>query len=485
MVVTVICIRKRKRKSNKKEDIGTERQLLNVDTDATDKEIQKKNKTMRRVSTGRPWYKSWDRPSKHGKLAFSVYKLFMPDTRVFTAVCHSIKIVNRDQNQSRVVMSTYVPSIEDGKGCKITFVPNEVILGPGEAADIEMDIIPTVEGTTKMLIAFTPHVGGTRHPPYYLPFRIMGLPLVHERDRTVKWSDIKLGEVLGKGAAGTVYRAEFEGKVVAVKQFQVVQISQEDIQEFNSEATILDRLKHPCIVSLYGVCIEYPNLALVMEYLELGSLGKVLRGATSVLPWDLRIKIAFDTARGMAFLHRMNFLHRDIKSDNILVVSMDSNSPVNVKLADFSIGKDTTKPRTRTTVISPGSIHWKAPEVLSGEVATKSSDIWSFGIVMWEITTRELPYADKKWHFEIDNLVRGGGRPPIPDDSEMPKEYVFLMEWCWNARGEDRPTFDTLVAKLRHIQTIRAWRVCNTEGVAWKDEPEEAGDDEVSVDEVL
>ncbi len=186
---------------------------------------------------------------------------------------------------------------------------------------------------------------------------MLGKELVQPH-QTLDWNLLKGGTLIGQGSAGAVYRTEWPiGRAVAVKKFLVAALAETDLNEFTTEGSLLTKLRHPCVVELIGACTKWPNLALVMEYIPLGSLGAILRGSGE-LPWPLRIKFALDAARGMAYLHQLNVLHRDLKADNLLVASIDPHASVCIKVTDFSISHDAAqeKPLPKTGAVL-GSAH--------------------------------------------------------------------------------------------------------------------------------
>jgi len=221
-----------------------------------------------------------------------------------------------------------------------------------------------------------------------------------------------------------------------------------------------------------GCCLELSNLCIISQFCEKGSLRDVLRNNQIHLPWRLRLKLAIGSLYGMQYLHSFDppLIHRDIKSLNILV-----DDSWNAKLADFGTVHvaRVMKQDAASMLMSAevGTIRWSAPEMLINHYKThhvsKSSsenglrnrskqsdygsafkpmvseytdkvDIYSMGIVLWEICTRKLPFEDIKFLHQIKEFVLQGHRLPIPNN--IPTELHRLIEQAWHADPSQRPT---------------------------------------------
>ena len=175
---------------------------------------------------------------------------------------------------------------------------------------------------------------------------------------------------------------------VAIKVLQLKTLSQPVAKEFEHEADMLMQCRFPAIVSLYGVCTEPGHLAMVMEYLPTSLRTRLQDGKE--LPWQKRLSIAHDMAKGLAYLHNRGILHRDLKSLNILLDAEEQ-----AKIADFGLAKvklevGSTSTKSHKTV---GSIRWRAPELFDfpPPEANTASDIYSLGMLLWELASRQLP----------------------------------------------------------------------------------------------
>ncbi|KAI7745662.1 hypothetical protein M8C21_006815, partial [Ambrosia artemisiifolia] len=207
-------------------------------------------------------------------------------------------------------------------------------------------------------------------------------------DCEIAWEDITLGERIGLGSYGEVYRGDWHGTDVAVKKFLDQEITTESLEEFRSEVRIMKRVRHPNVVLFMGAVTRVPHLSIVTEFLPRGSLYKLLHRPNNQLDIRRRLKMALDTARGMNYLHNCTpvIVHRDLKSPNLLV---DKNWVV--KVCDFGLSKmkNSTFLSSRSTA---GTAEWMAPEVLRNEPSDEKSDVYSFGVVLWELCTMQQPW---------------------------------------------------------------------------------------------
>ena len=214
-----------------------------------------------------------------------------------------------------------------------------------------------------------------------------------EEHFSIQRQDVVLAHKIARGAFGNVYKATWLGAECAVKQIDVWSL--QDLTEFLDEAHLLSQLHHPNIVQLLGICDSSSpqggqEMLLVMEYMARGSLSDVLGDASISLPPKQKASMALEAARGMLYLHTLKppVLHRDLKSPNLLV---DAN--FRIKIADFGLSRF----RVEYTMTFCGSPKWTAPEVLNGLSYDTAADVWSYGVVLWELLTREVPYAAGTW----------------------------------------------------------------------------------------
>ncbi|XP_042510320.1 uncharacterized protein LOC122085802 [Macadamia integrifolia] len=270
--------------------------------------------------------------------------------------------------------------------------------------------------------------------------------------QAIKNSDLENIRELGSGTYGTVYYGKWKGSDVAIKRIKPSCFTggEEDrlIADFWKEAHMLSQLHHPNVVAFYGVVTDGPvtNLATVTEFLVNGSLRHVLRRKDRTIDRRKRLIIAMDAAFGMQYLHEKNVVHFDLKSHNFLVNMRDPHRPV-CKIGDLGLSK--IKQRTLVSGGVRGTIPWMAPELLTSKdrMVTEKVDVYSFGIVMWELLTGDEPYADMRSEEIIAGIIKGDLRPEVPSWCEP--TWRSLMERCWSSDPELRPGFPEIAKELR------------------------------------
>ncbi|KAE9088995.1 hypothetical protein PF010_g19173 [Phytophthora fragariae] len=264
--------------------------------------------------------------------------------------------------------------------------------------------------------------------------------------QNINFNEITLGRMIGEGAFGKVHEGKWRGKSVAVKLLICQDLRSDILNEFQSEVEIMSVLRHPNICRLLGACMEPPHRALVVELLQRGSLWGVLRMNRKSIDQEMRSRFIYDTAKGMSYLHHFErpILHRDLKSPNLLV---DKN--FNIKLSDFGLAR--VKAHVQTMTGNCGTVQWMAPEVLGNQKYTEKADVFSFGIVIWEIVTGECPYDGMSQIQAALGVLNRNLRPNIP--RECPPFFSRLMKACWNRQPELRPSFPHIVNAFRTYQS--------------------------------
>ncbi|XP_074860493.1 mitogen-activated protein kinase kinase kinase 13 isoform X2 [Carettochelys insculpta] len=238
----------------------------------------------------------------------------------------------------------------------------------------------------------------------------------------VPFEEISELQWLGSGAQGAVFLGKFRAEEVAIKK--VREQNETDIKH-------LRKLKHPNIIAFKGVCTQAPCYCIIMEYCAHGQLYEVLRAGRKVTP---RLLVDWSTgiASGMNYLHLHKIIHRDLKSPNVLVTHTDA-----VKISDFGTSKELSDKSTKMSFA--GTVAWMAPEVIRNEPVSEKVDIWSFGVVLWELLTGEIPYKDVDSSAIIWGVGSNSLHLPVP--STCPDGFKILMKQTWQSKPRNRPSF--------------------------------------------
>ncbi|OWM85698.1 hypothetical protein CDL15_Pgr029121 [Punica granatum] len=323
-----------------------------------------------------------------------------------------------------------------------------------------------LKGTESVLDVMNPRTPESEYEDGKSEIQNNGVPLVDlsQADidistlQIIKNEDLEELKELGSGTFGTVYHGKWRGTDVAIKRikkscFTGRSSEQERLTvEFWREADILSKLHHPNVVAFYGVVQDGPGgtLATVTEYMVNGSLRHVLLCKDRHLDRRKRLIIAMDAAFGMEYLHSKNIVHFDLKCDNLLVNLKDPARPI-CKVGDFGLSK--IKRNTLVTGGVRGTLPWMAPELLNGSSnkVSEKVDVFSFGIVLWEILTGEEPYANMHYGAIIGGIVNNTLRPPVPNYCDP--EWRLLMEQCWAPDPMARPCFTEIARRLRVMST--------------------------------
>ncbi|XP_006035135.1 mitogen-activated protein kinase kinase kinase 20 isoform X1 [Alligator sinensis] len=257
----------------------------------------------------------------------------------------------------------------------------------------------------------------------------------------IKFDDLQFFENCGGGSFGSVYRARWisQEKEVAVKK----------LLKIEKEAEILSVLSHKNIIQFYGAILEPPNYGIVTEYASAGSLFDYINSNKSEeMDMDHIMTWATDIAKGMHYLHMeapVKVIHRDLKSRNV-VIAADGV----LKICDFGASRF----HSHTTHMSlVGTFPWMAPEVIQSLPVSETCDTYSYGVVLWEMLTREVPFKGLEGLQVAWLVVEKNERLTIP--SSCPRSFAELMRQCWDADSKKRLSFKQIISILESMSNDR------------------------------
>ena len=347
----------------------------------------------------------------------------------------------------------------------------------------------TMEECEKAAISGKSFVKCRNNRPIRLDELVPDVAMTHVQNCKLDYSDIQLTTQIGEGDNGVVFKGNFKNNLVAVKKiksgfstsytknntlrkgllgtsrgqmamnssssFRNVNnediVSEEDIKniktgelqafsDFRREVWIMSGLVHQNIVQLVGFTVM--PFTLVTEFIHHGNLYHLLHQNDKELSWLFRWRCAIDIAKGMNFLHTTTppIIHRNLKTPNILISNINEKEPVLAKVTDFGLSQalaSTTQGRAGANPV------WLAPEILRNEEYTEKADVYSYGVVLWEIVSRKDFFGEIKNTSMIESKILKGERPPIPDN--IPQIFKNVISGCWASESDDRPSFQQIL----------------------------------------
>ncbi|XP_024543762.1 mixed lineage kinase domain-like protein [Selaginella moellendorffii] len=257
----------------------------------------------------------------------------------------------------------------------------------------------------------------------------------------INHKELKLTTHLGQGGFGTVYEAIWLGHKFAVKVFP------QGDKSFAKELAVLQADKHPNVLHIASQSFdeEKQRYSLVMEKMDMDLENYVLKKKKS-LPLLSIMAVMLQVATGMAWLHSKNIIHRDLKPQNILVGEED-NDLVSIRIADFGVSRPNFISSQIEAVSIQGTRNFMAPEVCSGERYTKKADVYSYGMLIYQLVTGNVPFEDG---MDMEQVLQGE-RPEIP--ATCPEFLSQLMRECWSHDAKERPSFSDICERLRQLKT--------------------------------
>ncbi|KAJ0406168.1 hypothetical protein ATCC90586_001214 [Pythium insidiosum] len=263
----------------------------------------------------------------------------------------------------------------------------------------------------------------------------------------VNLEDVKVEDRIGMGNFGVVYKAHYKGKRIALKQLLSQHYNKKTIRDFQNELNILLVLRHPNIVQFLGAVTDPPTFCLLTELCE-GSVVDLLHLAQSrkiIVTWLLALEIALGCAKACAYLHGLDpiILHRDIKAENLLLTEKFV-----CKLSDFGLSRSLQRNDNAQTLC--GTPRWLAPEVFRGEDYSEKIDIYSYGIVLWELFCFKKPYMEHDPINVAYMVAHEELRPELQD--HIPHVLQRLMTQCWAMDPSQRPSFSRIIKEIEEAK---------------------------------
>ncbi|CAL5402318.1 unnamed protein product [Camellia sinensis] len=253
---------------------------------------------------------------------------------------------------------------------------------------------------------------------------------------------LKFESKIAAGSYGDLYKGTYCSQEVAIKVLKSERVGPDLQREFAQEVFIMRKVRHKNVVQFIGACTKLPSLCIVTEYMSGGSVYDYLHKQRGTFKLPSLLRVAVDISKGMNYLHQNNIIHRDLKAANLL---MDENEVV--KVADFGVAR--VKAQTGVMTAETGTYRWMAPEVIEHKPYDHKADIFSFGVVLWELLTGKLPYEYLTPLQAAVGVVQKGLRPTIPNNT-LPK-LAELLERCWQQDPTLRPDFCEIIDILQQI----------------------------------
>ncbi|KAM7256077.1 hypothetical protein ACFE04_011818 [Oxalis oulophora] len=277
---------------------------------------------------------------------------------------------------------------------------------------------------------------------------------------------LKFENKVASGSYGDLYKGSYHSQEVAIKILKPERINTDLQKEFAQEVYIMRKVRHKNVVQFIGACTKPPSLCIVTEFMSGGSVYDYLHKQKGTFKLPSLLKVAIDVSKGMNYLHQNNIIHRDLKAANLL---MDENevrrsfyqysqilvfitSPFLllqkvVKVADFGVAR--VKAQTGVMTAETGTYRWMAPEVIEHKPYDHKADVFSFGIVLWELLTGKLPYEYLTPLQAAVGVVQKGLRPTMPKN--IHPKLSELLEKCWQQDPALRPDFSEIIVVLQQI----------------------------------
>nr|BAJ96847.1 predicted protein [Hordeum vulgare subsp. vulgare] len=271
-------------------------------------------------------------------------------------------------------------------------------------------------------------------------------------DWTVDRKQLLIGHKFASGAHSRLFHGIYKEAPVAVKLIRQPDAEQDGElasqleKQFNTEIVTLYRLHHRNVIKLIGACRSKPVVCVITEFLSGGSLRAFLhKQEHRSLPLDKIISVGLDIAHGMGYIHSQGIVHRDVKPENIIF-----DRDCCAKIVDFGIACE--EAYCDPLANDPGTFRWMAPEMMKHKPYGRKVDVYSFGLILWEMLTGSVPYEDLTPFQAAFAVFDKNVRPPIP--ATCPAALRVLIEQCWTLQADKRPEFWQIVQLLEKFKMV-------------------------------
>ncbi|KAF0902158.1 hypothetical protein E2562_014408 [Oryza meyeriana var. granulata] len=276
------------------------------------------------------------------------------------------------------------------------------------------------------------------------------IPKDNSDEWEINFNVLTFQEKVASGTYGDLYHGTYFCEDVAIKVLKSDRLNENMQKEFNDEVFIMRKIRHKNIVRFLGACTKPTTLCIVTEFMKNGSVYDYLHKRKGSFKLPSLLKAAVDISKGMNYLHQNKIIHRDLKTANLL---MDEHELI--KVADFGVAR--VKAESGIMTAETGTYRWMAPEiyatffvqVIEHKPYDSKADVFSFGIVLWELLTGKIPYEFLTPLQAAIGVVQEGLRPVIPRGTN-PK-LALLLESCWQQNPASRPDFVQILQKLDEI----------------------------------
>ncbi|ELP92624.1 protein serine/threonine kinase, putative [Entamoeba invadens IP1] len=351
---------------------------------------------------------------------------YSAEIRIDEEICGSFSIGNTEKSHVNV----HITTSEEDELYTLRVEPSDVVLHTKEACEFHVIFRPKCTCNIKKEIVVV-----SRRVKNAIEDVVNKLVVTADTVLSTRLNPHEIIEEtkIGEGGFGVVYIGKYRNTIVAVKKVKFVLNTPGEIDGFENEVDMLDKFRSDYIIHFYGAVFIPSKICMVLEYAQFGSLQDIMkhRRDTPII-FIMRTKLMLDAAKGIEYLHNNGILHRDIKPDNILIVSLDEGMAVNGKLTDFGSSRNINMLMTNMTFTKGvGTPIYMAPEVLNQRKYKKPADVFSFAITMYECLSWEEAYPIKSFEYPwcIADFVTQGKRMEKP--CGLDEKYYNLIERCW------------------------------------------------------